>query len=370
MNFFPLVDPIPLPAPVWLFKALHLLTTALHFTAMEVMLGGILVACCLNFGRRPNNHPRPGAAFSMARRLPVVMTYVINLGVPPLLFAQVLYGRALYTSSVLIGVYWISVIFLLILCYWLLYKFAARVEAGKAGWPLGLCAWLLAGAIAKIYATNMTLMLRPSVWNDMYTKSAHGHLLPTGDPTTFPRWLFMVAGGLAAAGVWMLWLAGRKNLDPAVRTYLARRGGLLAVIMLLAQAAVAVWVLRVQPEAVRTGLAANALWKFAVFAWLGLGGLTVLIAAWSAIAKPATAFQGWLAATVGFLVIACMTVYRDGIRDLTLGLSNYNVWDRTVVTNWSVVGIFLACFVIGLGAVGWLISVMVRAKPISEKVIL
>ncbi len=28
------------------------------------------------------------------------MTYVINLGVPPLLFAQVLYGRAIYTSSV------------------------------------------------------------------------------------------------------------------------------------------------------------------------------------------------------------------------------------------------------------------------------
>ena len=36
-------------------------------------------------------------------RLTVVMTFVINLGVPPLLFAQVLYGRALYTSSVLIG---------------------------------------------------------------------------------------------------------------------------------------------------------------------------------------------------------------------------------------------------------------------------
>jgi len=33
----------------------------------------------------------------------MVMTFVINLAVPPLLFAQVLYGRALYTSSVLIA---------------------------------------------------------------------------------------------------------------------------------------------------------------------------------------------------------------------------------------------------------------------------
>ena len=43
-------------------------------------------------------------ARALARRLTVVMTYVINLGVPPLLFAQVLYGRALYTSSIDRGV--------------------------------------------------------------------------------------------------------------------------------------------------------------------------------------------------------------------------------------------------------------------------
>jgi hypothetical protein len=58
-------------------------------------------------------------------------------GVPPLLFAQVLYGRALYTSSVLIGVYWISIIGILMLTYWLLYRFTARLEAGKSAWWVG-----------------------------------------------------------------------------------------------------------------------------------------------------------------------------------------------------------------------------------------
>ena len=75
---------------------------------------------------------------ALARRLTVVMTYVINLGVPPLLFAQVLYGRALYTSSVLIGLYWISIIVILTLTYWLLYRFSARLEAGKSAWWVGL----------------------------------------------------------------------------------------------------------------------------------------------------------------------------------------------------------------------------------------
>lgn len=38
-----------------------------------------------------------------------------------------LYGRALYTSSVLIGAYWISIIGLLTPTYWLLYQFSGRL---------------------------------------------------------------------------------------------------------------------------------------------------------------------------------------------------------------------------------------------------
>ena len=104
MPLFPAVDPIPLPAPIWLFKLLHIVTLSLHFVAVEMLLGGLLLAVLLSLSRSPYAHV---TARALARRLTVVMTYVINLGVPPLLFAQVLYGRALYTSSVLIGVYWI-----------------------------------------------------------------------------------------------------------------------------------------------------------------------------------------------------------------------------------------------------------------------
>ena len=64
-----------------------------------------------------------------------------------------------------------------------------------------------------------------------------------------------------------------------------------------------------------------------------------------------------------------MTLYRDGIRDLTLLGKGFDVWQRTVVTNWSVVILFLVLFVVGLASVGWLISVMMRARPVSEKVV-
>src|SRR5580700_7009937 len=169
MNGFPNVDPIPLPAPIWLFKLLHIVTLALHFVAMQMLVGGLLIAVLLNL--LGSSEPAKTAAAAMGRRLTVVMTYVINLGVPPLLFAQVLYGRALYTSSVLIGVYWISIIAVLTLAYWLLYKFSARLDAGRSAWWAGLGAWVLAGFIARLLSTNMTLMLRPEAWRQMYSAS-------------------------------------------------------------------------------------------------------------------------------------------------------------------------------------------------------
>ena len=44
MNAYPAVDPIPLPAPVWLLKLLHIVTLSLHFVAVEMLLGGLLLA--------------------------------------------------------------------------------------------------------------------------------------------------------------------------------------------------------------------------------------------------------------------------------------------------------------------------------------
>ena len=92
---FPTADPIPLPAPIWLFKLLHIVTLALHFGAVQLLIGGLSVATIWNFlGKR--NEPAREASTSIMKKLPTITTYVINFGVPPLLFAQVLYGRALY----------------------------------------------------------------------------------------------------------------------------------------------------------------------------------------------------------------------------------------------------------------------------------
>ena len=373
MNAFPAVDPIPLPAPVWLFKVLHVTTLSLHFIAVEMLLGGLLVAVVLNFlgrsgGSIGGNNLKLNAAAGMARRLPIVMTYVINLGVPPLLFAQVLYGRALYTSSVLIGFYWIGVVFLLMACYWLLYKFSAKAEKGGAAWPLGLFAWLLAGSIAKIYSTNMTLMLRPEIWNAMYSTSAQGTHLPHGDPTLLARWIFMVSGGLLFAGLWMLYLSGRRAFESADQKFLANTGGKLAIVMALVQVGLAWNVLRNQPEIVRNGLASNLIYEIAGYLWLAGIALAVLAGFKAAFTRASSAALSYGSILIALIASVGMTVYRDGIRDMTLASKGYDVWDRIVVTNWPVVILFLVLFVAGLGGMAWLVSVVRQSRPITEKV--
>ncbi len=367
MNPYPAVDPIPLPAPVWLLKLLHIVTLALHFVAVEMLLGGLLLAVLLSLFR--SSPLSLVTARALARRLTVVMTFVINLGVPPLLFAQVLYGRALYTSSVLMGIYWISIIFILMLTYWLLYRFTARLEEGRQAWWVGLSAWILAGFIARLLSSNMTLMLRPEVWRGMYSASAMGAYLPTGDPTLTPRWLLMMAGGLFVGGLWLVYLAGRSTFTAEEKHFAAGLGGKVAaafgVIYLLA----GLWAASVQPEAVKAGLQSHWLYRFAGFSgygWLALVAVAVLLGAYAGFGKVAAGWVSWAGVLLAVLVEIMLVIYRDGVRDLTLLSKGYDVWDRVVVTNWGVVGLFLVLFVAGLGVVGWLVSVVARAEKVME----
>jgi hypothetical protein len=375
MQSFPAVDPIPLPAPIGLLKLLHIVTLALHFVAVEMLLGGLLLAVlCSLFRSSPVSMV---TAKALARRLTVVMTFVINLAVPPLLFSQVLYGRALYTSSVLIGLYWIAVIGLLMMTYWLLYRFTARLEsgpaAGKSAWFVGLIAWLLAGSIARLLSTNMTLMLRPEVWRQMYSASAMGAYLPNGDPTLTPRWLLMMAGGLFIGGLWLIYLAGRSTFTAEEKRFLAGLGGKVAALFGVVYLAAGVWAASVQPAQVKSMLATPPpgyefykYFGFAGYGWLALVVVAVLVAAIAGFGKLTARWTSIAVVHLAVLIELALVVYRDGVRDLTLLSKGYDVWNRAVETNWWVVGLFLVLFVAGLGVIGWLVSVVARANKVME----
>lgn len=367
MSPFPAVDPIPLPAPVWLFKALSDVTLTLHFLAVQALLGGYLVALFWNFrGHTAGRKDMIEGSGAVAGWLPIIMTYVINLGVPPLLFAQVLYGRALYTSSVLIGPYWIAVIPLLIACYHLLYVMKYRSHEGKAWWGVGIISFLLAATIAKILAVNMTLMQKPEMWLEMYRNDPTGATYPPMHGAWLPRWAAMFAAGIATAGVMLAWIARSSEYAEETRGMLHRCGSWTGVIGVTAAFIAGGWVWTAQPEAVRSACAEGSLWLPSVVLWIGGAALAVIVCGLRLQPGKEISF-GWktpLAFGLAiFLQTAGLVLLRDQIRDATLGLSGYDVWDRKVVVNWSVLGLFLFLFVAGLGVLAWLGWVASKMAP-------
>jgi hypothetical protein len=212
-------------------------------------------------------------------------------------------------------------------------------------------------------------MLRPEVWRDMYSASAAGIYLPPADPTITPRWLMMMAGGLFIGGLWLVYLAGRSTFTAGEKKFAAGLGGKVAALFGVVYLAAGIWAASVQPDVVKAGLHSHALYKFSGFAgygWLALVAVGVVAAAVAGFGRISAGWLGWVGALVALLIEITLVVYRDGVRDLTLLSKGYDVWDRVVVTNWWVVGLFPVLFVAGLGVIGWLISVVARAKTVME----
>lgn len=364
MTQFPSVDPIPLPAPIWLFKVLHNLTFSLHLASVDLLIGGLVLA--LAFSLVGQKQP----AGMIVHRLPTLMAFVINLGVPPLLFAQVLYGRALYTSSVLIGTFWIAVIFLLMASYFGIYMAAKRADERRSWVAPGIAALLLVLTIAFIYSNNMTLMLRPQVWPAMYRGSPAGFQLNTGDPTLLARWLFFLAGAFPVTGAALALMALRPGLGEDTGRLLTRGGGAVVAGGILLQGAFADLAIAAQPRAIFSKVMEDRVYGGFAYGWVGVSVLLFALGL-LAVALSANKKAGRLiaigAAAVAFLNVASIVMVRDGIRDYTLRAVGFEVWDRQVATNWSVVGIFLVLFVAALGAAGYLISVIAKARRMEER---
>lgn len=366
---FPHVDPIPIPAPVWLMKVLSLLTLTLHFFAVQILIGSLVAV--IYFSLKSKGSSGSGnrvAALAVARRLPIVMTYVINLGIPPLLFAQVLYGRALYSSTILIGAEWISVIFLVTACYWILYQISERTLQGKPTHWLAGGALLLAALVGHIYASAMTLMLKPEVWQAMYAKTATGLQAAPHDPTLEPRLLFILVGGFLVGGFWLTLHSRLQTIDKEGAAALLKTGSTFALIGGIGELIAGYWAYSVQPAAVQGGLT-SLYYHGAELIWAVGFLLAFLVAAFQLAKKATSALISIIGSLGAFLGIAGAVMVRDGIRDVTLFQKGYDVWNRQEASNWYVIGIFLVLFVAGLGAVGWLLMVMKNAKPIPEKVI-
>ncbi|MFB6342390.1 hypothetical protein ACE1ET_11720 [Saccharicrinis sp. FJH62] len=203
------VIPTPDTLPVhWVwFQILLTFTFVLHLLLMNLVLGGSLLAI--------GDLVRGKSIDKESQHIPTLIALTINLGVPPLLFVQVLFGNFFYSSSVMMSVYWIMIIPILILAYYGAYIFSRRMDTNSTfGKAMLILSTLLILYIGFMFVNNSTFSIQPDKWS-AYNDNPGGTLLNLRDPSFWPRYLHFITAAVAIAGLGKaIWIRFFKKADP------------------------------------------------------------------------------------------------------------------------------------------------------------
>jgi hypothetical protein len=359
----PSPDVLPLPAPIWLLEFLLVFTFIAHVLPMNFLFGGsILAAISHKRGGKDPHHMQ--LAQRIYKLLPTVVAFTVTLGVAPLLFVQVLYGQLVYSSSILMANSWFLVIGEVIVAYYLIYLLRFKWET-LAGMRMGIV-WLVALIVAVIgftYSNNFTLMLRPESWAAHYFANPASGSLNWSDPTLYPRYLHMLVGALAVAGLWIMLLGWRrKSSDAEWSGWAVTYGAKMFMHATLLNVLIGLWFLMALPKAqmmiyMGGNMVATILLTLSFV-------LTAL--AWFMIRKvsksPAARGPALLGSAVVFVILVAMAIMRQQLRTSFLE-PYFRLEGLQVAPQWDVFGMFAITLVIGLVVVAWLIRAVMRAKP-------
>jgi hypothetical protein len=359
----PHVDPLPLPGPVWLFTALLLVVFTLHVVAMNSALGGGIWTLWNYLRGRHSEHPYSRRlANELSQMLPTLLAFTVTLGVAALLFVQVLFGNFLYTSSILIGALWLAVIPLVMAAYYGFYYFSYTAEQGKgtAGCVLAISVCVLL-SIAFIFVNNMTLMLSPSRWLEMYRAHPNGWNLNLGDHSVIPRYLHIVNGAIALFSAILAHLGMRKmKVDAEYGRWLVQRAALVFAACTGLQFLLGMWLLLAIPREIAMVLLRDPL-AGAVFglAFVSVIAAMLLILLGSLAEKPSPLvhFGFGMSLVTLFLMVCLRYLLRLAYLKPYLNLGTLAVRPQV-----SVIALFLILFVGGLATVGYMLLLVARSK--------
>jgi hypothetical protein len=361
-SMLPAVDRAPLPAPVWLFQVLLLLTFLLHLLPMNFLVGGGVYVLVLRL-RGAGIEQAEKLGHVIRKMLPVIVAATVTLGVAPLLFVQVLYGQFFYTSSILIGIFWFLVIPLLIFAYYGFYK---ESYGGSRLWVYILSV-LFVLYIGFMLSYNAQLMADLSGWEAHHEIGGAGKLAFAGEilsGTFFGRWLHMMAGAFTITGIWFFVIGLVKGKgDSGFATFARRKGAQFFLWGMVVSIVTGFWFLFSLPDALRDPLlrptpAGGLLWMAGVLLSVG--------AAWhlhQAAHKEGAEWKGTLGIALGLLSLVLMILLRHNLREATLMLTaNFSAADLPTSPQWGVLGLFLVVFVIGLGVVYGMLKMVLRKQ--------
>lgn len=352
-------DPLPQPAPTLVLWGLLLLTFFLHLVPMNLALGGSVIALVARLRARAGDAHATRLAALFTKALPTIMAATVTLGVAALLFAQVLFGRAFFASAVLMAWPWLSVVVLVMAAYYASYRLAFTTAAGVGRAGLASVVALLLVAVGFIYVNNMSMMLRADQFSDFTAAGTPGLRLNLDDGTLVPRFLHMLLGAIAVAGVATALVgATRRRREPAFAVWAMRFGSGWAAAATFLNLLVGSWWLMALPRDVllrfmgRDPVAAVLLMVGVAF------GLIVLVAfaMASRAIDPSPAVRGG-AWALGLTLVA-MLFTRDQVREsafVQIGLAPA-AW---VEPQWGPLSIFVVLLIAALAVVAWMVMEVV-----------
>jgi len=360
----PLADPLPQPAPAWLLWALLQLTFFLHLLAMNVVLGGSILALHWRMSRRPGDAAqRTAVTGAFAKALPVAVAAAVTLGVAPLLFVQVLYGRLFLTSSVLMAWWWLAVVPLVILAYYGAYLLAFRgATLGPRAKTVASAVALLFVAVAFLYTSNVTRSLRPETFVEAYRASGQGLTLNLADATLWPRYLHMLFGAVAVAGLAVaVYGVFRREHEPEMALWAMRKGTVMFGIATAVNIFVGMWFLLAQPKEILVRLVGGDTWAMALLALgilLGIaaGGFALLAMGAKDAARATKAQVGILIPT-----LVVMVLLRDQVRQLVLRDAGFE-HPSWVEPQWGPLAVFALLLVAAVVTIAWMARALARGS--------
>lgn len=339
----PSADTIPV-AWGW-FQFLLLLTFPLHLLAMNAMVGGLAIGVVQHFR---GGDSRRRLAHRIAIILPLVIAFAVNFGVAPLLFLQVLYGHFVYTSSILMGLFWISVVPILIVAYYGAYLYDFKFKGlGAAGKWLALAVLLLLFCIGYFFSNNMLLMSLPERFSE-YFQHRDGSLLVSGQSQFLPRYLHMMTGALAVGGLFVALLGRfRAKAAPELAAHASAVGMKTFFFMTIVNVGVGTWYLTSLPKQ-----------QMLLFMGRDLAAtICFIIALLLVIGVLVSSFRQQLMTTlIGTVVLVyLMSFLRSWLRTDMLA-DYFNLSQLQVAPQYSSMFLFLICLAGGVVCVGWLIA--------------
>ena len=354
-NLIPIPDSIPVPWG-W-FQFLLLLTFILHLLFMNVMLGMTAIALFESI-RKPREVKKGSIPWEVSRKLPYTIAFTVNLGVAPLLFIQVLYGHFIYVSSLLMAVFWLSLLVLLILAYYSAYlydfKFSSLGGIKNLFPAFSLMCFLLTGFL---FTNNMTLMIQPKKWIEYFNQSG-GLILNLSDPSIWPRYLHFVTASLAIGGLFLALLGyfQQKNNPPAGQSKIDIGMGWFTYGTIF-QVFVGLWFLISLPKDIMLEfMGNNTLYTVVLLAGILLGLLSIILGFQKKV----------VAASIHALTIVIVMVFlRDFLRHEYLK-EYFSMSDLKLAAQYSPLFLFLITFVAGLVIVAYMLKSAVIAGKAVE----